>query len=326
MKVAVIDPGVFIPNMPKYNLGDLIIQQAVTRELHNVLLEDTVYHRICPHIPMSEQDLKHIDESDMVFLGGSNLIGNTIFLKRKLSFWRQWKINLKEAKRFKNKAVMLGIGWRRYEGSTGFYTRAMLNACLDKSRLHSVRDEYTKIKFNKMGFDNVINTGCPTIWPLADVSKDDIPVKKAENALLMLTNYNLKPEIDGNIIDLLCSNYSKIYFWPQGVNDKEYALSFGRDFEILPESLDGLDQFVHSDIDFDYIGTRLHGGIFCLLANRRSLILKIDNRATELARQTGLPTVDRDDLDGIEDWICNSTETLIHVNNTAISTWRNQFA
>lgn len=73
------------------------------------------------------------------------------------------------------------------------------------------------------------------------------------------------------------------------------------------------------------MGTRLHGGIRCLLAKRRSLILKIDHRATEIAHETGLPAVDRDNFKQMEQWIQEPFVTRISINTAAIEQWRSQF-
>jgi hypothetical protein len=50
----------------------------------------------------------------------------------------------------------------------------------------------------------------------------------------------------------------------------------------------------------DYIGTRLHAGIRALQVGARSTIVVIDNRAAEIGRETGIPTVSRSLLDSDE--------------------------
>lgn len=325
MNIVIIDPGLTIPGKPKFNLGDLIIQQAVTREIEHIFGKSASIYRVCPHTRMTKRDIERIEKSDKIFIGGSNLVGNGVFRRSKLQFWRQWKINFHESRSFNNKAIMLGIGWRKYEGRTGFYTRTMLNACLNKDTLHSVRDEYTKRKFNAIGFENVLNTGCPTIWPLANMASGFVPKRKAENVLLMLTNYSMKPEFDSKLIKLLSRNYEQIFFWPQGLGDKDYVSTLSKEIKFIPETLEALNAFVHSGAIFDYVGTRLHGGIYCLLAGHRALILKIDNRTTELARNTGLPAVDREDIASIVEWIKGPTATRVNTNVADIEKWKGQF-
>ena len=89
--------------------------------------------------------------------------------------------------------------------------------------------------------------------------------------------------------------------------------------------MESLKEFLRSGPAFDYIGTRLHGGVHCLLQGRRSLILEVDNRAREIAQDTGLPTVKREDLGAIHRWMQESSRLNIRMNRAAIEKWRNQF-
>ena len=78
-------------------------------------------------------------------------------------------------------------------------------------------------------------------------------------------------------------------------------------------------------IAFDYISTRLHGSIRCLLAGKRSLILAIDHRAKEISQETGLPTSERADLDYINHWITSAAATQIRMDVAAINQWKSHF-
>lgn len=94
---------------------------------------------------------------------------------------------------------------------------------------------------------------------------------------------------------------------------------------VLERSLPGLDTFIQSGVSFDYIGTRLHGGMRCLQNQRRALIIEVDNRATEIAKDTGLPTVKRDGFATISGWIEGAVRPSIHLPLDAIAQWRGQF-
>ncbi|PSB20319.1 hypothetical protein C7B65_07685 [Phormidesmis priestleyi ULC007] len=80
-----------------------------------------------------------------------------------------------------------------------------------------------------------------------------------------------------------------------------------------------------SRVSFDYIGIWLHGGVKCLLNRHRSLVIVVDNRAAEIAKDTNLPTVARDDFEQITHWIETPTPTQITLNLDAIEQWRSQF-
>ncbi len=324
MKICVLDPGIRDNyDCESKNLGDVIIQTAVSRELSN-LFGNCDISRISTHVPMESRDFKVVRNSRYVFVGGSNLLGTGVFSRRRLWWWRQWKVSFRDAKRIHN-AILFGVGWRQYEGKTGFYTRAILRAALSEDVLHSVRDEYTKKKLKAIGIENVVTTGCPTTWPLSKANTAEIPTQKADDVLVMLTDYNQVPELDARLLHMLVLRYNHVYCWPQGEGDSTYIGSLGFPVMMLDHSLKALKDFLASVKNCDYVGTRLHGGIFCLLAKKRTLIIRVDNRASELSKSIGLPTVRRDDFDSILRWISGPTKIEIQIDYEAINRWKKQF-
>jgi polysaccharide pyruvyl transferase WcaK-like protein len=314
---------VFDPAAKTTNLGDVIIQSAVTRELKSIFKDPSIY-TVSVHKPLMKQHVEKLCESDYVFVGGSNLIGNTVFRLRTCCLWRQWKISLCDAKEVKD-GILFGVGWRQYEGSTGWYTKKLLREALSDALLHSVRDQYTLNKLKDIGIENVLNTGCPTIWPLADFDSSQFPTGKADNAIVMLTDYMKNRKLDGKLLSLVNRKYRRVYCWPQSRKDIAYLKSFKLPITILDHSIIALQQFLEQT-ECDYIGTRLHGGICCLHAKKRSLIIAVDNRAVELGKETSLPVVARGDISRIEKWIDGTCETKITVNSEAIRQWKSQFA
>lgn len=324
MNICVLDPGIRDNYGSKSkNLGDVIIQTAVSRELRN-LFGNCDISRVSTHVRMKTEHFKNIRDCRYVFVGGSNLLGTGVFKRRRLRWWGQWKVSLRDAKRIRN-VILLGVGWRQYEGKTGFYTRAILRAGLSEDALHSVRDEYTKEKLKAIGIENVVNTGCPATWPLANLNTAEIPTQKADDVLIMLTDYNQVPELDARLLKILTLRYSHVYCWPQGEGDSTYIGSLGFPVTMLDHSLKAIKDFLASHKNCDCIGTRLHGGIFCLLAKKRTLIIRVDNRATELSKSIGLPTVRRDDFDSISRWISGPTKIDIQLDYEAIHRWKKQF-
>ena len=136
-------------------------------------------------------------------------------------------------------------------------------------------------------------------------------------------------DADKKLLELLVSKYERVYFWPQGRGDAEYISELQSELNLpvilLEESLVSLDNFINSGIYFDYIGTRLHGGIRCLCSKKRTLILEIDNRAKEIAHDTQLPTIDRENIEYISKWIDGSSFPKIRLDLAAIDKWKNQF-
>jgi hypothetical protein len=75
----------------------------------------------------------------------------------------------------------------------------------------------------------------------------------------------------------------------------------------------------------DYVGTRLHGGIFALQHGVRSLIVAVDNRAAEISRDTGLHVITRDDIEGLRRWIAESPPIALRMPQDGITQWKSQF-
>ena len=144
--------------------------------------------------------------------------------------------------------------------------------------------------------------------------------------MVMLTDYMKEPELDKRLIGLLSQNYEQVYLWPQGRPDTEYVASLDVQVTMLDHTFNSFRDFVSNEPSFDYIGTRLHGGVWCLLHGRRSLILEVDNRATEIHKDTNLPTCKRDNFEFMARWIAGPTETKIRMNEAAIREWKTQFA
>ncbi|MCL6435193.1 MAG: polysaccharide pyruvyl transferase family protein [Leptolyngbyaceae cyanobacterium HOT.MB2.61] len=318
MKICLFDPGIENHDGSySSNLGDLIIQEAVNREL-NEIFENQEIIRFSTHSFLQPEHLKVIRTCPFIIVGGTNLLSSN------MDQYRQWRLSLRHALRIQ-RAILFGVGWWQYQEDPNLYTKFFLKTVLSRKLNHSVRDRYTLKKLQAIGINNAINTGCPTMWPLAGIRSEEFPREKSSNVLVMLTDYKKKPELDRRLLELLRAKYTTVYVWPQGRGDKQYALDLGVSVTLLEHSLSSLDQFIHSGTPFDYIGTRLHGGVRCLCARKRSLILEVDNRAKEIAQDTDLPTVERDNLDYISQWIDGSSIPQIKLNMEAIQQWKNQF-
>lgn len=343
MKICLFDPGIR-NNRGDFsaNLGDLIIQEAVKRELTSLFPYCEIAH-VSTHSYPSKEHIEAARQSDLVIVGGTNL------LQSSLKDYQQWKITLKQKFQL-GKAVLLGVGWQNYQGRPDLHARVSLQAVLSKKSTHSVRDGYTKEMLQNAGMKNVVNTGCPTMWPFIDFDTAKIPKTKSENALVMLTDYFKNSEADKKILEIALESYKKVFVWAQGSGDAEYCVNLisskpfpvmvihegsvsqmpsPTDYPDLPltilsHSYDVFNSFLRSNIDFDYIGTRLHGGIKCLLSGRRSLILEIDNRAKEIAKETGLPTTSRENSDFIQQWVNGEFETKIEIDPEPIKLWRSR--
>ena len=299
------------------NLGDQIIMQAVEKEIREIYPKDFFVH-IGTHDQIGPTGREFARKAALGIVGGTNLLCANWLYKR------QWKVGLADFWRMGN-PVLMGVGWHFYQRKTDFATRWMLRHLLSKRYINSVRDNYTEQRVREMGITNVINTGCPTMWNLTPEHCAAIPSGKAENAIITVTAYRHNPELDRQWIELVLSKYKRVYFWPQMFDDMKYAQDIaGNRLTILDASLAAYDD-VLANKNVDFIGTRLHGGVRALQHKRRSLIIEVDNRATEISRDTGLPTVKRDDLAAINQWIEKPSRTVITMPWDHIARWKAQF-
>lgn len=311
--IGLIDPAVD----NEINLGDHIISEGVrdaliTRCGFEQIVRVPSIHRLTPCQYLA------LRRCSLVIVGGTNLLSSN------MDEYNQWKIDLVDTLRLRP-VVLLGVGWWQYQRPPNEYTRLLLNRILDRRLMHAVRDDYTARQLAGIGITNVVNTSCPSAWSLTPDQLDRVPCSKGTDVITTLTCYNRQPTMDRAFLDLLRSRYRRVYFWPQGDADREYAETLHADDGLVSGGLDAFDRFLESHDDLDYVGTRLHAGIRALQKGRRTLVLGIDNRAWEIARDTGLPVVGRDDPAGIDAWIHSESDLDVHLPWEAIEAWVRQF-
>ncbi len=317
-KVCLFDPGLDNNSgQPSGNLGDLVIQQAVDRELRTAI-GDFSLTRISTHETPTPELRRALGQADFIVVGGSNI------LTSEMNVYRQWVISIRHAFAVR-RAILLGAGWWKYQNPPNLYTRFFFRLLLSRKHTHSVRDGYTLKQLAAAGWKNAVNTGCPTIWPLDGRSERDYPGSKAANVLLMLSDFAPDLEADRRLAEILSQRYEKVFVFPQGKFDLDYLRNFQMPWIVLDRDIGSLNRFLADTPSLDYIGTRLHGGIHCLNRGIRSLILEVDNRATEMGRDFGLPTVARHDFAAIEAWTERTLPFRVHLDTKAIETWRKQF-
>jgi hypothetical protein len=143
---------------------------------------------------------------------------------------------------------------------------------------------------------------------------------------LTFTDYNESPSEDKFLFDIVKRLYSKVYFWPQAFSDVPYAKEIcGEGITFIDPSLNALDDFLQSE-KVDYIGTRLHGGIRALQHKRRTIIVAVDNRATEMGADFHLPVISRSKLsEELATRIMGAWPTEVIIDERATRTWKEQF-
>ncbi|WP_026223221.1 polysaccharide pyruvyl transferase family protein [Methylosarcina fibrata] len=319
MKICILDPGLEDnQGTISSNLGDLIIQEAIKKEIRKLFSNDQIIS-ISTQSPLQAEQIDIIRECDYTFVGGTNLLSSY------MNKYKQWNISIKKTFYIKN-LILFGVGWWQYQNSPNLYTKLLLNLSLSHNHIHSVRDSYTLRKLKNLGFKNVVNTGCPTMWPLAEIQPSQYCCAKASNVLVMLTDYYKNIAADKKLLEILFACYEKVYFWPQGRKDEDYIKELNYPVSMLRHSLNAFNEFLLSEEEFDYVGTRLHGGIRCLTMKKRVLILAVDNRSHEISLDTNLSVYKRDDFESIVRWIYQPVEPQLNINTDNIHKWKSQFA
>lgn len=312
----------FNPALSSINKGDEIIAQSCKRYLEPYIKKGDYCIDISTHLPVVNYYFKVIGEPKISFVLGSNLLGGKMCRRVK-----QWFITPQNIRFLKN-IVLMGAGWRTYNEEPDIYTKTLYKAILKNDFIHSVRDEYTKDMLQKIGINNVINTGCPTMWGLTREFCAQIPTEKADSVIFTLTDYRKDIERDRKIVECLVSEYRNVSFWIQGIGDYAYLKRVleGTDYNIgiVGSGLENYQDFLISN-NCDYVGTRLHAGIKAMQLNRRTLIIGIDNRAIEMQKDFNINCIHSDDLEELSQIINSKIVTDIKLNEAGINCWKDQF-
>lgn len=308
------------------NMGDEIIMDAVMLHLES-MFEQQQFCRYPTHYALAPKTLKKAWKNKLAFVGGTNLLRN---------YWRfrarknQWSISFFNAFQMQP-AILMGAGWNNYADSPEWKARVFYRNALSKEYIHSVRDNYSLEKLKACGVNNVINTGCPTLWQLTPEHLARVPSVKANQVIFTLTDYSRDIEKDSQLVECLKKNYQKLYFWAQGSEDNQYfdeliqlKPHIFENIERIPTNLKSYNQlFINNEIDF--IGTRLHAGIRALQLQKRVIIIGIDNRALEMHKDFNLPVVERYDLNKLDHLINSQWQPVINLPVQAIKDWKAQF-
>lgn len=295
------------------NLGDGIIMHHCRSVLYE-LLPDCTFYEVATHEYPTVDDVQRMKRAKAVIVCGTN------FLAARMELSTVWKYT-EELLHIPN-LVLLGVGWGGY-GKASPYTAYFYRKLLRGSFLHSVRDEYTLRQLRAIGVKNVCNTSCVTMWGLGERCAG-IRAEKGSAVVTTITGYYQNTENDRLLFDILRRNYAKVYFWPQGESDLDYmkGLVDLSDIHVLNRTIQAYEDCLRQE-DIDYVGTRLHGGIYAMQHGRRTIIIGVDNRAVEITRDTNLPLVMAEYVaDELEDKIRSTWSTELVLDEDAIARWK----
>lgn len=307
------------------NVGDNIIMECVDRELAYVTERNFVY-RMPTHLPAfhsyavwrKSSVVKNYTNCDYKFVGGSNLL-----VKDLLTHYPQWNVNIFNYQPLAG-CVLVGVGAGAGDSSNS-YTKRVYQKMLSHEYYHSVRDERSKEYVESLGL-KALNTGCVTMWALTPEFCAKIPMHKADNVVFTLTARGEADPRDQKMIDVLQENYEHVTVWLQGDRDEAYLRKFRNTdgIEIIPPHKAAYEKVLQRE-NIEYVGTRLHGGIYALRHQKRATIISIDERAASISADTGLITLSKDDVDGLASLVQGEIQTSLNIPFDRIAQWKAQF-
>jgi polysaccharide pyruvyl transferase WcaK-like protein len=326
--IALLDPSMPGENENESdNLGDVIIAESIS----SILAEMFPAHEII-RFPtkraMSQGEKSAIRSCALIFLGGTNILNGD------LKAYNQWKIDtsiLSVLRPQFDGVIAMGVGWWQYQERTTLRTKLFYKHVLHRKAYHAVRDQYSYSRLVEAGISNALNTSCPTAWGL-DGRGTRREIGLSSDIVFTLTDY-MRSEIHDNrlIRALLEHSTGKLLFFPQGSRDIEYIESLSefknnkKCITLMPRQLGEFNN-IALDSRALYVGTRLHGGIKFLQCGREALIVCVDNRATEIHKDIGLPAVAREDFGGLSAWIQGKLDFgNISLPLNQIRQWKSQF-
>jgi polysaccharide pyruvyl transferase WcaK-like protein len=313
------DIGILNPSIATSNMGDFIIYESVSKEIDNLYKRSFVTN-YPTQIHTTFHAKKEMSKKDILFVSGTNLLTSNI---DKID---QFKLDNGHKLFLKHKVVLFGVGWWQYQDKPNNYTKKMYQKILRKDCMHSVRDSFTLNQLNSIGINNVINTGCPTMWDLDENLCSSIKKVKSNNVITTLTCYSKNEKLDKKLLDILISNYEKVFLWVQGLDDIDYLNSILKSkdsIHLVNPSLNAYDEIL-KDSNIEYVGTRLHAGIRAISKGKRTQIIAVDNRAFEISKDTNLNVIKREDIDKVTEFINKSYTTKIILPKQNIADWKNQ--
>lgn len=307
------------------NKGDDIIMECVKTELQSIIKDNfllTLPTHVCAfhwyQVLRNSCRIQKYKNCKLKFIGGTNLLA-----KNMLTHYPQWNINIFNYRPMKG-SVLVGVGAGAGEYSN-LYTKYLYGKILNHDIYHSVRDERSKSYLESLGL-KAINTGCVTMWVLTPEFCKEIPVTKARNVVFTLTSRPEPDRRDQMLIDILHRHYDNLFFWVQGDSDYTYLHKFENisDIRIVNPSIREYAEILKRD-DIEYIGTRLHAGVYAMRHKKRSIIIAIDERTREINKSNNLNCIEKDNIDQLPAMIESTLVTEIEMPLDKIRQWKRQF-
>lgn len=315
--------GILDTSITSFNLGDSIIMESIYYHLNDTFECNAYFTTYPTHISINGNERNWLLKKEFLFVSGTNLLNGS------MENYRSWRISKDDLSYYYKRCVLVGVGWGLYDEIITKETEFILKTILSDKVLHSVRDEYTKNKLNSIGINNVINTSCPTIWNINSESINNI---KSNDVVTTITDYDRDHNNDLKMLKLLKEHYNNVYIWIQSIHDLDYLEEINPNNELglkfISPNLEAYRSFLNENNNsVDYLGTRLHAGIYAMQRGIRTLIIGIDNRALEIAKNINLNVVKRNEIENILPFLTQKEYILpeLDIPKSIINQWKSQF-
>ena len=116
-----------------------------------------------------------------------------------------------------------------------------------------------------------------------------------------------------------------MYFWSQTYGGYKTLRSYENCDKIkyIDPELNEYRKFILEN-DVDYVGTRLHGGVFAMQNKKRAINLSVAHRAEEFDRYH-INVLPQDDIQAIDEKINSDFATAVTVDYKIVNEWLSQF-
>ena len=309
------------------NKGDDIIMECVREEIKpfmEKMYELNLPTHIAPfhwyQVLRDSTYVKMFRNCKYKFVGGSNLL-----IPHLLTHFPQWNINLFNYQPMKG-CILVGVGaGQGAEGSIDWYSKYIYTHMLNREYYHSMRDERSKLYAERLGL-KALNTGCVTMWKLTPEFCKTIPTQKSNKVVFTLKSKPVQDPLDQKLINILLRNYNEVFFWPQSIYDYDYFHGFKEinTINVIQPTKQAYDNYLTSN-DTDYVGIRLHGGVYAMRHKRRAIIIAIDERARAINEKNHLNCIEKDNLEDLEGMINSNLPTEVKMDYETINKWKSQF-
>lgn len=263
---------------------------------------------------INKEDVEEANSNyDLVIMPQANIFCNSSFHKNLLTMWK------KGIEQFKIPVYVLGVGIQInkiedindlvesiHREATEFIT-----AVYRTGGNFSLRGNYTKLFFEKLGFSEAIVTGCPSMFQFGTnlhLPIEKIPTNKFKPVIngfhslfykkefsKIFDNYSNAVYLDQDEASTLL--YNKSYFTEntkkqilQNYTPKEIELIAKNRFHLFYDLKTRFDFLKEEEFNFSF-GPRIHGNIMAILNNIPGFVYAIDLRTQELAEYFEIPYI-----------------------------------